>query len=234
MLYKYETHMHTSEGSLCSSSSAEEMAMKYKSEGYTGVFVTDHFFNGNCAVPKDLPWDEKVDRYCLGYEHAKAKGDEIGLDVFFGVEFGNGETDLLTYGIDKHWLKAHPEIMDMPFEEYVPFARAEGAMVIQAHPFREAPYIHKFVLVHGVDGIEILNDSMRGDRSIFNDRAKIYAGWYDLPVTAGSDAHNTTDRFYGGGVALEHRIKSPSDYISAVKERKLSFLLSDGNYIELQ
>lgn len=60
MSYKYETHMHTSEGSACGRSSAEEMVRSYKEQGYTGVFVTDHFFNGNCSVDRSLPWAEKV------------------------------------------------------------------------------------------------------------------------------------------------------------------------------
>ena len=62
------------------------MARKYKEIGYTGLIVTDHFFNGNCAVPKDLPWKERIDMYYAGYEDAKAEGDKIGLQVFFGLE----------------------------------------------------------------------------------------------------------------------------------------------------
>ena len=58
------------------------MAVKYKEEGYTGIIVTDHFFNGNTTVPRDLPWEERVELFCKGYENAKAKGDEIGLDVY--------------------------------------------------------------------------------------------------------------------------------------------------------
>ena len=79
-LYKYETHMHTLEASACAHSTAAAMADKYKAEGYTGIFVTDHFFNGNTCIPRDLPWEERVELYCKGYEHAKARGDEIGLE----------------------------------------------------------------------------------------------------------------------------------------------------------
>lgn len=48
-MYKYETHCHTSEASGCGMSTGAEMAQKYKDEGYDGIFITDHFFNGNSA-----------------------------------------------------------------------------------------------------------------------------------------------------------------------------------------
>lgn len=224
MEYKYETHMHTSEGSACSNSTAAEMADKYKAEGYTGIFVTDHFFNGNSSVPQELPWKERIERYCMGYENALKRGKEIGLDVFFGFEYGNGQADFLTYGLDGEWLYEHPEILDMTVPEYIRLARAYGGMVIHAHPFREEEYIHSFTLCPRYeDGVEIINASNR--LSEFNDRAKAYAQWYDLPVTGGSDSHNTTGRFYPGGIVTDHKITCPEDYIRVVKERKILRIL---------
>ena len=51
---RYETHAHTSETSRCSHISGGELAEFYKSLGYTGLFITDHFFNGNTTVPREL------------------------------------------------------------------------------------------------------------------------------------------------------------------------------------
>ena len=87
MGYKYETHMHTAESSACGRFCAREMVQAYKAAGYAGIFVTDHFFNGNCTVDRRLPWADKVELFCKGYENAKAEGDKIGLDVFFGFEY---------------------------------------------------------------------------------------------------------------------------------------------------
>ena len=39
MLYKYETHCHTSQVSRCAKSTGAEMARKYKEIGYTGIIV---------------------------------------------------------------------------------------------------------------------------------------------------------------------------------------------------
>ena len=62
------------------------------------MVVTDHFFNGNTAIDRSLPWEEKVELYCRGYENAKEEGDKIGLDVFFGVEWAFHGDEFLLYG----------------------------------------------------------------------------------------------------------------------------------------
>lgn len=123
-MYKYETHMHTREASACAWSSGAEMAEKYKSEGYTGIIVTDHFFNGNSAIPRDLPWKERIELYCKGYENAKARGDRIGLDVFFGFEYGDGGSDFLVYGLDKQWLIENDHILDIGLTNFLEYARS--------------------------------------------------------------------------------------------------------------
>ena len=85
--FKYDTHVHTSEASGCARTTGAEMADAYKSKGYDGIMITDHFFNGNSAVPRELPWEEKIDLFCRGYENAKKRGDEIGLTVLFCWEY---------------------------------------------------------------------------------------------------------------------------------------------------
>ena len=70
MGYLYETHLHTAQASACGRSSGAEHVRYYQSLGYTGIFVTDHFFGGNTCVPRDLPWEERIDLFCRGYEDA--------------------------------------------------------------------------------------------------------------------------------------------------------------------
>ena len=67
-LYKIETHMHTSQGSACAVSTGEEMARAHKAAGYDAIIITDHFFGGNTTVPRDLPWERRIDLYCAGYD----------------------------------------------------------------------------------------------------------------------------------------------------------------------
>ncbi len=224
-MYKYETHMHTSEASGCGSSTGAEMARKYKDEGYDGIFVTDHFFNGNSAVPRDLPWKKRIELYCKGYENAKETGDKIGLDVFFGVEYTYHGADFLIYGLDKQWLIENGNILDIErdISDFLNYVRSCGGFVVHAHPFRDYDYIKHFTLCpHNVDAVEIINASHH--QKEFDERAKIYAEWYNLPFTAGSDSHNATDRYYGGGILTETPIKSFEDYRDAVLGGKIQLL----------
>ena len=64
MSYLYEVHLHTTAASACAKSAGSEYISFYKNLGYDGIIVTDHFFNGNCCVPKNLPWEERVDIFC--------------------------------------------------------------------------------------------------------------------------------------------------------------------------
>lgn len=80
-----------------------------RKRGYAGIVVTDHFFYGNTAVDRSLPWKDWVEQFCKGYEHAKEEGDKIGLQVFFGWESGYHGTEFLIYGLNKEWLFEHPE-----------------------------------------------------------------------------------------------------------------------------
>jgi len=230
MLYKYETHTHTSEGSACGKIDGASLARFYKSFGYTGLFITDHFYKGNTAVPRELPWSEWVTEFIKGYQNAKAEGDKIGLDVFFAWEYTIEGNDFLVYGLDENWLYDHPDQIEWKYREYLAKAREDGAMVIHAHPFREAGYIdHIRLIPREVDGVEVINTSMKQE---VNRRADWYAREYGLCLTAGSDNH-VGKRSLLGGVYLPERIESVTDYIRLIKEGKAELFTDrydeDGN-----
>ncbi len=223
MSFKYETHMHTTEGSACGRSTGKEMVQAYKAAGYTGVFVTDHFFNGNCAIDRSLSWEEKVEQFCKGYENAKEEGDKIGLDVFFGFEYCVDAADFLVYNLSKEWLLKYPDIDKWEPRKAFAQIHADGGFIVHAHPFRERDYInHIHLFPRDVDGVEIINGGQL-DYPLMNERAKIYAMMYELPVTSGSDSH-----FAGGlpgcGVEVEKWIEEPMDYLKYLKNGGLVLL----------
>ena len=225
MAYRYETHMHTMEGSACSSSTGAEMARAHKAAGYTGIFVTDHFFNGNSAVPRELPWEERIRRFCLGYERAKAEGDRIGLQVFFGLEYAYQGAEFLVYNLDKQWLLDHENIDKGDPRKALALMRRDGGFVIQAHPFRERNYIDHFQLFpRDIDGVEAINAAHLGEEGRkINQRAFAYAEMFDLPVTAGSDSHKT-ELLYGSGVEFPEPLKTPEDYLRFLREGKVKLI----------
>lgn len=224
--YLYETHMHTCEGSACGHNTGAEMARAYKEAGYTGIIITDHFFYGNTAIDRSLPWEEWVEQYCKGYEHAKEEGDKIGLQVFFGWESAYHGTEFLIYGLDKEWLKKHPEIRDASIEEQYELVHKDGGMVIHAHPYREASYIPEIRLFpEHVDGVEGINASHKfrekkaeDGRALYDVQAQEYAAKYHLPMTGGSDAHTT--QILGGGTAFREKPESIQDFIRLVKKHE--------------
>ena len=216
-MFRYETHVHTCETSACASASGAAQAMFYKSKGFTGIVVTDHFFNGNTSVPHELPWEEKVNRFCLGYEKEKEQGEKIGLDVFFGWEYSYHGADLLTYGLDKQWLLKHPMVMDMDVNSYCDFVREQGGIIVHAHPFREADYIAMIRLFpRKCDDCEIIN-SCRTDFE--NEMAKHYAESYGLLPFAGSDNHSAAQERLNG-VEFDELITSEQHFVNLIKEQK--------------
>lgn len=215
--------MHTAEGSACASATGAQQAEQYKALGYSTIIVTDHFFNGNTAVDRSLPWEERIDAFCLGFENAKKRGDEIGLNVLFGLEYAWEGADFLAYGIDKEWLKDNPDLMDISVREFCDRVHYAGGAIVHAHPFREAHwYIFdlKFLPWH-TDGVEIYNAG-NGEK-IWNERAKWYCEQYGFTATAGSDCHHIGgDRFFAALTDFE--ITDISQYVDALKNKKISGL----------
>lgn len=220
-MYKYETHLHTKEGSACASAPAADMARAHKAAGYDGIFVTDHFFNANTAVPRDLPWEERIDRFFLGYERAKTVGDEIGLKVWFGFEYTVYNADLLIYNMSKEWMKANEQLlMHTDERECFRTIRESGGFIVHAHPFRYDPYIHHISLYpNDVDAVEVINAS-HDPRKMYNERAKLYADSYGLIKTGGSDSHHL-DKLFGGGIDVPEPINCPEDYLRLLREGKV-------------
>lgn len=222
--YAYETHLHTSVASACGRSTPDDMAYACKEIGYTGIFVTEHFFYGNTAIDRSLNWEDWVEGYCRGYEQAKDCGDRIGLQVFFGWEATYRGTDFLIYGLDKAWLTKHPEIKDAPIEEQYRLVHEDGGIVVHAHPFREEFYIPEIRLFPKyIDAVETVNAShlskfgeIKGGS--FDSKAKAYAKQYDFPETGGSDIHDVN--LIGGGMAFQNKLSSVQDFTKAVMERK--------------
>ena len=222
MKYRYETHCHTAPVSKCARADARDTVEFYKSEGYDGLFITNHFLDGNINIPhdSDMSYAEKIEFYFSDYEEAHRIGEEIGLKVFPGVELSYKGTDFLIYGLDKEWYLAHPEIMEMKQSAKLTFMMEEGALVVQAHPFREKDYIdHIRLFPRAVHAVEIINCAQT---DAVNRMAGIYAQEYGLAVTAGSDNHSAGRAKALAGIETDTPLNSVKDFIDCVLARKLS------------
>lgn len=220
--YRYETHLHTKEASACSDCWAKDYIELYQKLGYSGIIVTDHFYHGNTAVPRDLPWDEWVDRFCLGYEHAKEEGDKRDFQVFFGWEENFNGDEYLIYGLDKEWLHRHPEMLTWSHQQQFDTVRKDGGLVVQAHPFREREYLSEINLhPNQVDAMEVAN---LGNQSYMDTLAYEYCKRKGIAMTSGSDMHhadNVSKNCFG--MQFTKRLESIKDYVTAIKNLSSSF-----------
>ncbi|MDR0731296.1 MAG: PHP domain-containing protein [Treponema sp.] len=218
MAYLYETHLHTSRSSGCASARGRDYIKYYLDAGYTGIFVTDHFFRGNCTVRRSLPWKEWVQEFCRGFEETREEGARRGLDVFFGWEETFDGDDYLIYGLDREWLLEHPEAKDWSRKTQCRVVREAGGCVIQAHPFRQHYYIRAVTLApEFVDGVEAAN---AGNQEQYYDALALrYAAKLGLPVTAGSDIHHLEQakagEFYG--VYLDRKLEGAAGFAALIR-----------------
>lgn len=216
MPFLYETHMHTCQGSACGRATGKEQARVYKEAGFTGIIITDHFFGGNTAVDRSLPWEERVDLFWKGYEDAKEEGDKIGLDVFFGLEQNIHFDEYLIYGLTKDYMKAHPEMEHWNRHQQLEEVHKAGGAVIQAHPFRMRSYMDRIRLgLKYCDGIEVAN---AGNDQLDDARALLYGNEYGLVMSAGSDNHCGANwPLYG--VELDRRITDIREYAEIIRSK---------------
>jgi hypothetical protein len=198
-----------------------EYVKRYKDMGYAGIIITEHFYHGNCAINKMLPWNRWVHAFCKGYESAREEGSRRGLDVFFGWEetFDWGD-DYLIYGLDKEWLLEHPEVIHWTRKQQFDEVKRYGGCVVKAHPFRQYEYIDRICLSAGcVDAVEVANAA---NQPSFDMLAWRYAKALELPGIAGSDAHyawySDPDAFFG--VYLDKKMESINDFVEAIRKDK--------------
>lgn len=225
-MYRYETHLHTSPVSSCARATVRENLEFYKELGYDGIFITNHFLDGNINIDSAIPYEERINFYFSDYEAGAELSEEIGIKVFCGVELSYGGTDFLVYGLDKEWYLKNPQIMDMKKSEELEYLINNGALVIQAHPFREAEYIdHIRLFPRHIHGVEVINACRTEEE---NKMAKIYASNYGLIEFAGSDNHIGKEKKKLAGVCSQRPILDELDFVECVKNRQM-----DVFYMEL-
>ena len=228
-MYKTELHIHTGVVSKCGHVSCEEIVKIYKDLGFETIFITDHINKPSFDLRSEAKesWEEKVDMFLDGYVAAKRVGDRIGLRVLLGAEIcfkkpAGNVNDYLVFGIDRDFLLGFPYMHDGSVAEFYEYAKAHGAIVIQAHPYREAPnYGNCYPTPEYVDGIESCNGHYRHKNN--NDKAEELARELGCLTTAGSDFHRLGDEA-GAYIETEEPITSAEDLIKVLRERSARFV----------
>lgn len=216
ILYKYEMHIHTSPCSGGGSDIRDHIDTLIE-KGYSGMVVTNHFYNGDTRIDRALPWEDFVEAYRQDYLYGLSYARERDFDLLFGLEehVGNGQ-EILLYGITPELIAAHPELKNPDPVAYAAVVHAAGGLVYQAHPYRSAPWIlcpEPLECLDQLDGIEVYN---AGNYPQWNARAKKLADARGLSCTAGSDGHGT-DTAGRAGIAVKERIRTNVDLVRVLK-----------------
>ena len=217
MLYRYETHCHSSQCSRCAHSTAQELVRAYHKAGFAGLVLTDHFIHGHTCVDSSLPWPERMMRYYGAYHEAKAEGEKLDFDVIFGIEhaYGGGQ-EVLCYGIDLDFLLNNPDIPALSIDQFAERIHEYGGILIQAHPYRYGGA--EITLPKNlIDGIEVYN---AGNDPVKNEMALEKALEKEQIHTSGGDIHFAGDPRIGtAGIILPYRVRCGSEFVSALRRR---------------
>ncbi len=215
--YKYQLHTHTAPCSRCGKMSPEELARALYDGGYAGAVLTNHFYGGNSGIDRTMSWERFVKAYEDDYIACCEAARKYDVDIIFGVEEHlYGGLEILAYGIEPSVLYEHPELIERQGEDWVKILHGVGALMIQAHPYREASYITMPgpLPLEWLDGIEVFNV---GNSDLINERAAQLAQENpNLILTSGSDAH-TAERVCHGGIATDERIKNSAELAAVLK-----------------
>ena len=211
---KIELHTHSEEISNCGHLSVEDLIDLYKNAGYDAMVLCNHFntMTANILMKKHGINDlHKAYFDCI--EHAAEVGKEKGLLVLGGCElrFDHNENDYLVYGMTAEMCKDWRKICAMKEEEFSEFAKANGILFYQAHPFR-----NKMTVVNPeyLFGIEIQNTHPRHDSR--NDIAAMWAEKYNLHKIAGSDCHQIQDAGTSA-IYTDYEVRNMDDLVHVLR-----------------
>ena len=180
-----------------------------RAAGLDGFAITDH---------------NTCDCYFDFVQKGLARTDGLPVDGFLilpGVEVSTAEGHLLCIGTTT------PNLLGVPAKEVVNRVHVLGGIAIPAHPFDVfRAGIREDVLdeLPDIDGIEVFNAAISLKRH--NQKAMEYARKRNLPMTAGSDAHEhaVIGRAHTLVEARELSVSAILDGIRARPERHEAYL----------
>lgn len=182
-------HTHCLPISRCAHHQPEDLPEIFLKKGINAIVLTNHCYPAHLTpLTEDL--NEQAEIYIDTYRRCKAKGEEVGVKVIFGVELKlinePNTPEFLLYGLSEEDFKESFPLYNKTQEELFEFCNSKNVLMIQAHPFREeqgyAPANMEFL-----HGLEVYNGHPHFDNGLKNtipltDR-------YNLLKTAGTDFH---------------------------------------------
>ena len=213
-----DLHAHSSGISRCCRIPIPEVLRQTLDNGMDGIVLTNHYQK---SYIQDDRFDEFIQRYADEFYAAKAYGDSIGCKVLFGIEVTMErypKVHMLIYGADPDFLKKNPMLFDCTQEELYTLVKANRALLIQAHPFRNGTTV---LDTDFLDGIEISCHPLYGNS--YSKELLEIAEKKHLLVTCGGDFHADTYRPKCGMILPDNIYDHNGlrDYLLSPEEKKL-------------
>ena len=232
--YKLETHAHTIHNSHCAETPPQKVAEVYAGKGYNGIICTNHFNTHDTLYLKEQYGASEgcdiMELYLRDFYELKKCAARVGVDVFCGAEIAPDCTtyykknppyrEFLILGIDPEKLhKDGPALLKMDQRELFDWCNTSGALLIQAHPYREICTPGDARCLHGVEvaNLHPLHNSK-------NRKALRFCRQNDLIGTGGSDFHFPLG--IGGGIYLPRAPKDEADLVALIKSRDFEIIKS--------
>ena len=224
-MYKIDLHVHTKYSSACGHMSAEELVKGYSEAGYSAIAITDHYcritYEQLLGSPKGK---DSLKEFLRGYEEVKAEAEKYSITVYRGAElrFDEGLNDYLIYNYPDYLLDDFDKVLKMGLADFYPLAKAAGATLIQAHPYREwctpAPSEH-------LDGIELVNTHPwhNSHNELASQLAKENPRFI---LTGGSDCH-APEHLGRGGILSDTLPRNDEELAELLKSRKYTILTTN-------
>ena len=188
-----DMHMHEMRDSGDSFLKLEIMVELAKARGLDAICITDH---DNMGIR----------------DFAEEYSEKTGFPIFTGIEFFSLQGDIVAMGI-----KEYPRER-IPAQEFITMVKEQGGMCFSAHPFRNnnRGLEENLKLVHGLDGVEVLNGSTLYDA---NKKAAEYARMLGLATIGSSDCH-VPEKLGLYATFFPEKIQTVEELVKQVKERK--------------
>lgn len=221
-MYKIETHLHTVYSSRCGHLDAQTLVSAYLERGYHGIVVTDHFSRVTCEfLNADLSRPtHAAELFLRSYHLLREEGLRRGMQIYKGAEFrfDGSDNDYLVIGYPDELLYDP----DTTFKEGLPAfsrrCRETGALLIQAHPYRDGctPADPQYL-----DGVEVHNrNPNREDRDA---PALEFARKYGLIQTSGSDCHRP-NQIGNGGILCETLPQTDAELLTLLRSGEYTLI----------
>lgn len=184
-----DLHAHTSAISKCCRIPAAQVLEEAREKGLDGIVLTNHYQKSYIDGGDALGF---VRKYMEEIRYTQDLAREMGMRVFWGIEVTMTQyptVHMLIYGVDETFLEKYPAVFDMTQEELWRAVKAEGGVLIHAHPYRgkSRPMDPRWL-----DGVEINCHPLY--ENTYSEELLVFAQENSLLVTCGGDYHADTYR----------------------------------------